>query len=193
MVSDEFAADARSYGVLASLMAIGSLTAALVQARRSRTGLRQVWLSAGCAGLAATLAGLMPTVATFAAALVACGAAALTMMTSANAYLQTHTDSEHRSRVMALYLAVFFGTTPVGAPLIGTLADTLGPRAALVIPGLVSIAVTVALVLAHCWSRQHQTRRGPGGGTADPVRIDPDFSDSDGSPGDHRPRAVDRR
>jgi MFS family permease len=149
MVSDEFAADARSYGVLASLMAIGSLTAALVQARRSRTGLRQVWLSAGCAGLAATLAGLMPTVATFAAALVACGAAALTMMTSANAYLQTHTDSEHRSRVMALYLAVFFGTTPVGAPLIGTLADTLGPRAALVIPGLMSIVVTAVLVVAH--------------------------------------------
>ena len=71
------------------------------------------------------------------------------MMTSANAYLQTHSDSEHRSRVMALYMAVFFGTTPVGAPLIGVLADDFGPRAALVIPGVASVLVTVALVGAY--------------------------------------------
>ena len=152
MVSDEFAADARSYGVLASLMAVGSLAAAVIQARRASIDVRLVAISAGAAGVAGILAGLMPTVATFAAALVACGAAALTMMTSANAYLQTHSDSEHRSRVMALYMAVFFGTTPVGAPLIGVLADDFGPRAALVIPGVASVLVTVALVGAYRWA-----------------------------------------
>lgn len=146
MVSDEFAADARSYGVLASLMAVGSLTAALVQARRSRTDLRMVTLAAGSAGLTTILAGLMPSVTTFAAALVACGAAALVMMTGANSYLQTRSDDDHRSRVMSLYMAVFFGTTPVGAPVIGLLAEQFGPRAALLVPGVLSLLATAGLV-----------------------------------------------
>ncbi len=154
MVSDEFGADARAYGVLASLMAVGSLAAALVAARRGRTDLKLVALAAVAAGAAVILAGIMPTVPTFAAALVACGAAALTMMTGANSYLQTHSDAEHRSRVMALYMAVFFGTTPAGAPLIGMLADDFGPRAALVLPGVLSLLVTAGLVAAYLWARR---------------------------------------
>ncbi len=70
------------------------------------------------------------------------------MMTGANSYLQTHTDDEHRSRVMALYLTVFFGTTPLGAPAVGWLAENLGPRAGLVIPGVLALAVAVALWFA---------------------------------------------
>ncbi|HPE11740.1 MAG TPA: MFS transporter [Actinomycetota bacterium] len=149
MVSDEFAADARSYGILASLMAVGSLLAALVQARRARTDLRLVTIAAGLAALTTILAGLMPSVPTFAAALIANGAAALTMMTGANSYLQTRSDDDHRSRVMSLYMAVFFGTTPIGAPVIGLLADEFGPRAALVIPGVASLIVTGLLVTAY--------------------------------------------
>lgn len=149
MVSDAFSADARSYGILASLMAVGSLMAALVQARRARTDLRLVTVAAGSAGLTTILAGLMPGVPTFAALLVACGAAALTMMTGANSYLQTRTDDDHRSRVLSLYMAVFFGTTPVGAPLIGMLADDFGPRASLIVPGVVSLLATVGLVVAY--------------------------------------------
>jgi MFS family permease len=149
MVSDEFDADARSYGILASLMAIGSLTAALVQARRSRTDLRLVTLAAAAAGATTVLAGLMPGVVTFAAVLIASGAAALMMMTGANSYLQTRSDDDHRSRVMSLYMAVFFGTTPVGAPLIGLLAEQLGPRAALLIPGVLSLVATLGLVMLY--------------------------------------------
>ena len=155
MVTDEFAAGARSFGVLTSLMAIGSLAAALIQARRARTDLRLVTVAAGLAGVVAVVAGFMPNVITFAAALIAGGAAAMTMMTAANSYLQTRTDEAHRSRVMALYMAVFFGTTPLGAPLIGMLAQAMGPRAALVIPGILSVLVTAALVLAYRAGRKH--------------------------------------
>lgn len=158
MVSEEFGADARSYGVLASLMAVGSLAASLVQARRARTDLRLVAVAAAAAGGAVIVAGVMPTVPTFAAALVACGAAALAMMNGANSYLQTHSDAEHRSRVMALYMAVFFGTTPAGAPVIGMLADDFGPRAALVVPGAMSLAVTAGLVVAYLWARRRDPR-----------------------------------
>lgn len=155
MVSDEFAAGARSFGVLTSLMAVGSLAAALVQARRGHTDLRLVAVAAALAGVVAVIAGLMPNVATFAAVLVAGGAAALTMMTAANSYLQTHSDDEHRSRVMALYMAVFFGTTPLGAPLIGMLAQAAGPRAALIVPGILSVLVTVGLVGAYRAAARH--------------------------------------
>ena len=154
MVTDEFAAGARSYGVLASLMAVGSLAAALLQATRARTSLRLVALAAIGAGVAGVLAGLSPNVYTFAAVLMASGAASLTMMTAANSYLQTHSDDDHRSRVMALYMAVFFGTTPVGAPLVGWLADVYGTRAAMIVPGLLSLVVTVLLVLAYRWARR---------------------------------------
>ena len=53
------------------------------------------------------------------------------MMTSANGYVQTTTTPSMRGRVMALYLAIFVGGTPIGAPLIGWVADTFGPRWAL--------------------------------------------------------------
>jgi MFS family permease len=130
-------------------MAVGSLAAALVQARRGRTSLRLVAVAAAVAGMVSVIAGLMPNIWTFAAVLIAGGGAALTMMTAANSYLQTHSDDDHRSRVMALYMAVFFGTTPLGAPLIGALAGELGPRAALIGPGLLSIALTAGLVLTY--------------------------------------------
>jgi MFS family permease len=149
MVTAEFGAGARSFGVLTSLMAVGSLAAALVQARRGRTSLRLVAVAAAVAGMVSVIAGLMPNIWTFAAVLIAGGGAALTMMTAANSYLQTHSDDDHRSRVMALYMAVFFGTTPLGAPLIGALAGELGPRAALIGPGLLSIALTAGLVLTY--------------------------------------------
>ncbi len=154
MVTDEFAAGARSYGALASLMAVGSLAAALLQATRARTDLRLVTLAAVGAGVTGVLAGLSPNVYTFAAVLMASGAASLTMMTAANAYLQTRSDEDHRSRVMALYMAVFFGTTPIGAPLVGWLADVYGTRAALIAPGLLSLVATGLLVLAYRWARR---------------------------------------
>lgn len=149
MVSDVFGADARGYGTLASLMAVGSLAAALAQARHGRTAPRLVALTAAAAGVTTAAAGLMPSIPLFAATLIACGAASLAMMTSANAYLQTHADAEHRSRVMALYMAVFFGTTPAGAPLVGFIADEFGPRAALVLPGGLSLLLTAVLVAGY--------------------------------------------
>ena len=164
MVTDEFAAGARSFGVLTSLMAVGSLTAALIQARRARTDLRLVAVAAVAAAGVVVIAGVMPSLVTFAAALIASGAASLTMMTAANSYLQTHSDDAHRSRVMALYMAVFFGTTPLGAPLIGMLAGAFGPRAAMIIPGVASVAITAALVVLY---RAARVRRLPATSHAD--------------------------
>ena len=154
MATEQFAVGAQTYGILASVMAVGSLAGALLAARRGRTSLRIVTFSAlGLAG-GSVIAGLSPNAWWFGASLVVCGIAALSMMTGANAYLQTHSGSKHRSRVMALYLAIFFGTTPIGAPLAGWLADFAGPRASLVVPGILAAIATGALVI---WFR-HRSR-----------------------------------
>lgn len=148
MSTQEFHAGPVVFGVLASVMAVGSLSGSLLAARRGFTNLGIITGAAVSLGAATVLAGLAPEPITYAAALTLCGISALTMMTGANSYLQTRTGDEHRSRVMAVYLAVFFGTTPIGAPIVGWLAAQFGPRFGLVIPGLLALLVAGALVLA---------------------------------------------
>ena len=157
MATQEFSVGAEVYGLLASAMAIGSVSGSLVAARRGRTSVRLVFGSAVALGLMAIVSGLMPTPILFASALVVTGAAALTMMTGANSYLQTHAGGEYRGRVMALYLAVFFGTTPIGAPIAGWFAATFGGRWALILPGLLALIAVAALA---AWYRRKQQAHG---------------------------------
>ncbi|MEL4358871.1 MULTISPECIES: MFS transporter [unclassified Luteococcus] len=116
------------YGLLGSIMAIGTLAAALIAARRQRPRLRILLLALGGFALCTALLGAAPNYVTFAALLVPTGLCALTMMTCANASVQLASDPEVRGRVMALYMAIFMGGTPLGAPLIGWVGDAFGPR-----------------------------------------------------------------
>jgi len=135
MATEAFGKGAGEYGLLGSVMAVGSLAGALLAARRSQVRLRLVISAAVAFGLLEIGVGLMPTYETFALGLVPVGVAALTTMTAANATLQLSVPDEMRGRVMALYLAVFFGGTPFGAPVIGWLAEAYGPRWSLLIGG----------------------------------------------------------
>jgi MFS family permease len=94
------------------------------------------------------LAALAPNQLLFGLALVLVGASSLTMMNTANAYVQTTTHPAVRGRVMALYLAVFAGGTPIGAPIVGAVANTLGPRWAL---GIGAASGIIAAGLAVAW------------------------------------------
>lgn len=156
MSTEAFGVGPELYGVLASLMAVGSLTGSLIAAKRSRTSLGLVTSAAVTLSLGTVVAGLAPGPAAFAATLMLIGVSALLMMTGANAYIQTHTSAQHRSRVMALYLALFFGTTLAGAPLVGWIAGTAGPRAGLILPGLLALASVVAL---RIWLRRGDRTR----------------------------------
>lgn len=159
MSTQEFRAGPATYGVLGSAMAVGSLVGALVSARRGRTSVRLVFTSATILGFATAVAGLMPTLASFAVSLAICGALALTMMTAATSYLQTRSGTEHRGRVMALYLALFFGTTPIGAPIVGWMVEQWGPRTGLVLPGLLSAAAAVVVGLLYARRGRRRPRR----------------------------------
>lgn len=147
MSTQEFQAGPVVFGILGAVMAVGSLAGSLLAARRGFTNLGIVTGAALALGVATILAGLAPDPWSFAVALTLCGISALTMMTGANSYLQTRTDDEHRSRVLGLYLAVFFGTTPIGAPIVGWIAAEFGPRAGLIIPGILALAVAAVLPL----------------------------------------------
>ena len=91
----------------------------------------------------------MPTFWTFAASTILIGLGAVTILTTANGYVQTTTEPALRGRVMALYMAILVGGTPIGAPIVGAVADGLGPRWALGIAAVV--AAMVAALIGVGW------------------------------------------
>lgn len=147
MATQVYGVGPEGYGLLGSVMAIGSLSGALLAARRPQPRFR--FLLAALAGFAvfSVLAAMAPSYGMFAALLVPLGLMSLTAMTTANAAVQLATDPGMRGRVLALYMAVFLGGTPIGAPIIGWVGDAFGPRATLLIgAGAVAIAVLVGLI-----------------------------------------------
>jgi MFS family permease len=81
-------------------------------------------------------------------ALVPVGLFAITMMTSANGYVQSTTDPVMRGRVMALYMAIFMGGTPIGAPLVGWVANVAGPRWSM---GVAAASGVLAALIGLVW------------------------------------------
>ena len=156
MATIEFGMGAGEFGLLSSIMAIGSVAGALLAARRSRPRLRLVVGGALAFGLACAVAAIMPTYATFAASLVLVGLSSLTLMTTANAYVQTTTTPAMRGRVVALYMAIFAGGTPLGAPLVGWVADQYGPRWAL---GVAAVSGILAAATMLFWMVKYRRLR----------------------------------
>jgi MFS family permease len=146
---------AGSYGLLGSALAVGALAGALVSARRSGSGRKprqRTYLGSALAfGFFETVTGFMPTYLLFAIMLVPTGVAMMMFMNAANTTVQLAAGPELRGRVMGIYMLVFLGTTPIGAPIIGVLASDLGPRSSLLIGGSVSFAAAIAatVVLLH--------------------------------------------
>jgi MFS family permease len=126
-----FHTDARGFGLLSSVMAIGSLGGALIAAGRARVGFRSILLGALVFGLGCALAAVAPDYGLFAGALALIGVSALTLLNATNSLMQLSTEPSMRGRIMALRLAVFLGGTPIGAPIVGWVADHFGPRWAL--------------------------------------------------------------
>jgi MFS family permease len=156
MARIEFHRGAGEFGLLNSVMAIGSVLGALLSARRDKPRMRTLVLAAGAFGLACTAAAFAPTYWSFAVVLVFVGLASLTFMTTANALVQTTTSPAMRGRVMALYMAIFAGGTPIGAPIVGGIADAWGPRWAI---GVGALSGFVALAIAIVWLTRFQHLR----------------------------------
>jgi len=141
-----FHADARGYGFLSSIMAIGTVAGALLGANRDRPRFGLLLAGAGVFGLGCALAALAPSYWFFAGALVVIGVAALTLTNTTNSLMQLATEPAMRGRVKALRVAVALGGTPIGAPIVGWVADAFGPRWALGVGAASGFAAAVVAV-----------------------------------------------
>jgi MFS family permease len=131
MAVNVFHSDARGFGLLSSIMAVGTLSGALFAASRQKPSLASLLAGAGVFGLGCTLAALAPGYWWFGAALVVIGAAGLTFTNGTNSIMQLSTEPAMRGRVMALRVGIALGGTPIGAPIVGWVANHFGPRWAL--------------------------------------------------------------
>lgn len=167
LATDAFGGDAGTYGVMAALMAAGSVVGGLWLARRStRTpdaGDPQRRLAVVCLwwGAAILLAALAPNLVTACLALVVVGYGTISLNSSTKTTLQLTSRPEMRGRVMALWALAWAGSSAVGAPLVGWIAEELGSRAGLVAGGLPTVLLGVLLLLhrprpSH---RPHRSRR----------------------------------
>lgn len=153
MATEVFDKGATEYGLLGTFMAVGSLTGALLAARRPEVRLRLVVVAAVVFGAVEVVAGLLPTYTTFALWMPLLGLSALTMITAANTLMQMSTAPALRGRVMALYLMIFMGGTPLGAPAIGWVGETFGARWTLVGGGTVTLVGVLAVVAWYLAAR----------------------------------------
>ena len=131
MAVSVFHTDARGYSLLSSMMAVGSVGGSLIAAGRERTRFSALVVGAGVFGIGCTLAAIAPGYLWFGVALTITGMAALTFTNASNSLMQLATEPAMRGRVMALRVGVALGTTPIGAPIVGWVADHAGPRWAL--------------------------------------------------------------
>ncbi|MCW8308469.1 MFS transporter [Acidiphilium sp. PA] len=138
-----FHAGARGYGLLSSIMAIGTVAGALLAAGRRQARFSTVILGAALLGTGCLLAALAPNYWLFAAALVIIGIAALTFANTTNSLMQLSTAPAMRGRVMALRVGVALGGTPIGAPVVGWVADHCGPRWSLAVGAISGFAAAI--------------------------------------------------
>jgi MFS family permease len=148
MATKEFGLGPAEFGLLGSILAVGSFTGVLVSARLEHLRVPKFVMAGGIMfGLLLTIAAWMPNYGSFAAILPIVGGIALLTLISANSYVQTNSDPKLRGRVMGIYLLIFMGGTPIGSPLIGLFAEAVGIRWAIFACGVIVLIASAIIYL----------------------------------------------
>ena len=144
---------ATTYALLTAAMGVGSIGGALVAGARGRVSHRLLIGAAAAFGAFELLAAAAPSLELQLVALVPLGAVSVTFAAGVNSALQLAVEPAMRGRVMALYSVVFLGSTPIGAPLVGWVAEAASPRAGLVVGASAAFAAALGAWVGH--SRRH--------------------------------------
>jgi MFS family permease len=156
MARQQFHLGAAEFGLMSTSLAIGALVGSLLAARRTNVTLRLVVIGAVLFGAVEVVVGLSPTYLVMLITLPFAGVTAMTFTNSAQSYLQMRSAAWVRGRVMGVYTLMFFGGTPIGAPIIGWAADRLGPRSGLIVGGVGT--VLWCLVAVALYQRMRELR-----------------------------------
>ncbi|SDC61407.1 MFS transporter [Rhodococcus tukisamuensis] len=146
LARETFGGGAEVYGFMTAAMGAGAVVGGLYVAARGRTGVRALSTSAAVFGVLIAAAAFAPTLWLELAALAFVGAASVGFMATGNSTLQLGADPSMRGRVMALWSVAFLGSTPIGGPIAGFVAEEFGGRAALAM-GAASCLVAAGLAL----------------------------------------------
>jgi MFS family permease len=159
-----FHVGAGQFGLLTSMMAAGSVTGALLAAARTRPGIPLLAVAAAMFGVTCAIAAFAPFYLAFGLILFTVGLSAQTFTTSTNSLTQLSTEPAMRGRVIAILMAIALGGTPIGAPIVGWIADQFSRLAPP--PGF--------------WRQRSPSRISPGDGAPSPTRswLEPHFSGS---------------
>jgi MFS family permease len=145
------------YGLLTSIVAVGSLAGALVSGRRASTTVRGLLCVCGALAVLDVLAAATAAEWAYCAVLAALGGTTLLLFTSANSTVQLTAADAVRGRVMGVYLLVFIGSGAVGGPLLGAIDEHLGPRYGMLLAGLLPGTVAAALAVGLALTARRRT------------------------------------
>jgi MFS family permease len=168
LAKQTFDGGAGTYSLLTSCMAVGAVTGGLIAAHRARPTPRLLQVLALVFGGLLAAVALAPTLIVASVLIVFMGAASIGFIATANASLQLSAEPAMRGRVMALYAMAFLGTTPIGAPLVGAIAQWTNPRVAL-LTGAVATVVAAGLLM---WRHQAGLRRADQAGDRTAPRLE---------------------
>ncbi len=149
LASHTFHGNGGTYGLLSTMLSIGSVAGSLgvgLIRHPRRPYLMTAALAFGVF-LAATAGA--PDIAVACLTLLATGAAAFSFVTLCSTTLQLHSSPAYRGRIMALWVYVYIGTTPVGSIITGAIISAAGPRAALLTGAAACLAAAAIAARVH--------------------------------------------
>jgi len=162
MAKSTFGGNASTYGLFNIVLGLGSAAGAVLAAASTRPRARAIVISAAAFGVLQAAAALAPDLAAFLLLLAAMGFVNLVCQAMANASVQLAVDPELRGRVMGLYMLVFIGGTPIGAPIVGAITSHFGARAGMLVCGAVPVLAAVIVAVAGRARQGSAAELGPG-------------------------------
>jgi MFS family permease len=168
MAKSTFGGGASTYGLFNIVLGLGSAVGAVLAAAGARPRIRAIVTTAALFGILQAVAALVPDLASFLVLLIAMGLVNLVCQAMANASVQLAVEPELRGRVMGLYMLVFIGGTPLGAPVIGAVTSHFGARTGMLVCGVVPALAAVVVAAATV---RRQRRAAAGAVIADPVTV----------------------